>query len=238
MNIISIGFLIIVAYIGTHVVLLPVRFVKQIRKQPASISYTIFVPIFLIIFAGCFLYSSRDINFGYFPWGQIASGMLILLVITGVGAYLLTLIFRIIRKLSGQGMKLSVSAYEAAFFLVLLVIIVISVPMNPETPRMMMSEALSLGTAYKIPVAEYYTDNHQYPGNAELKTFGPPLKGKYVQDISIDNNGRIVVTMKKNMYKSISGKSLIFIPHDGGKTWDCSGPEIPNKYLPGSCRRH
>lgn len=226
------------AYISTHVVLIPFRVVKKLRKQSASIGYPIFIPVFLIMFMGWFLYLTRDINFSYFPWVNIGFGLLLLLAIAGVAAYVLTLVVRVIRKIFGKGMKLSTSAYEAAFFFVLLLIAVFSIPMNPETPRMMLTEALSLGSAYKVTITEFYEENHRYPENSDLKDYGLPMKGKYVQDIMVGNNGRVVAIMKPGMYKSISGKTFILTPHDDGKTWDCGGPDIPVRYLPGVCRKH
>jgi hypothetical protein len=228
----------VLAYLSTHVVLIPVRVVKKLRKQPANIGYPIFIPVFLIIFMGWFLYLTRDINFSYFPWVDIGFGLLFLLAIAGVATYLLTLVIRVIKKLFGKGMKLSTSAYEAAFFLVLLLITMFSIPMNPETPRMMLTEALSLGNAYKVSITDFYEENHRYPENSDLKTYGLPIKGKYVQDIMVGDNGRVVAIMKPGMYKSISGKTFILTPHDAGKTWDCGGPDIPDRYLPGICRKH
>ena len=226
------------AYLGAHIILIPVRVVKYFWKKSARIGYAVFIPVFLIIFLAMFLFSNSDVDYSYFPWGETVPGLLLLLVIAGVAGYLFALVIRVIRKMLGKGMKLSAVTYEASFFLALFVISVISLPMNPETARLRISEAMSLGSAYKTPVAEFYSANHRYPSNTELTTFGQPLQGKFVESIAIDDEGRIIATMKAGLYKSISGKSFILTPHDGGKTWDCGGPEIPVRYLPWACRGH
>lgn len=228
----AIAFQLVLAYIGTHIVLIPVRIVNKLIKRSERIGYPVFIPVFLIVFVGFFLYRNRDIDFSYVHWGETISALLLLLVIAGVAGYIFALVIR------GKGKKLSASVFEAGFFITLVVVVFSSIPPGLDTARGRVSEALALESAFKSHVAEFFSANQRYPNNSELKTFGLPMEGKYVHNLVINDKGRITATMKAGVYKGISGKHFIITPHDGGKTWDCGSPDLPDKYLPGVCRKN
>lgn len=108
------------------------------------------------------------------------------------------------------------------------------------TARAQVSEAMSLTSALKTPLAEWYADNGSFP--AAAASISDTLAGKYVQSISIIAGGNTAsVTVQATMRPSgvnanIASKTFQNATTDGAKTWNCSGGTIDSKYRPGACK--
>lgn len=117
------------------------------------------------------------------------------------------------------------------------------------TARSQVSEAVSLTSALKTPLAEYYADKGYMP--ATLLLVSSTSGGKYVGSIGLENNtGKtvaIVATMKTSGVNSaIKGKHFAMETIDGGAQWACGAQttndiatndtDLDPKYMPAACR--
>jgi type IV pilus assembly protein PilA len=112
------------------------------------------------------------------------------------------------------------------------------------TVRSQVSEGIVLSDGIKTAIVEYYATNGRLP--RDLAAIGLPqtVGGKYTQSVRVDN-GTIVVTFGGAANSSIVGKTLRLVPRVGansaiswrcGPTGDDSNGDVPQKYLPASCR--
>jgi len=110
--------------------------------------------------------------------------------------------------------------------------------------RSQVSEAVSLSSGGKTPLAEYFADRGVWP-SAASDVMGN-TKGKYVSEVSITTGNLTTtsVTLRATMKAigvnaAIAGGTLQLTSGDGN-TWDCTvdgaGGTISAKYRPGSCR--
>jgi type IV pilus assembly protein PilA len=107
--------------------------------------------------------------------------------------------------------------------------------------RSQVSEAVSLSSGGKTPMAEYYADKGYWPALAS-DVIGT-VAGKYTSAITITvgntATGTVTLTAKikdSNVNASITGGLLTLTTSDG-KTWSCStGAGLGSKYVPASCR--
>ena len=106
--------------------------------------------------------------------------------------------------------------------------------------RAQVSEAVSLSTGGKTPLAEYFNDKGYWPVAAS-DVMGN-LSGKYVSVITL--NGAVGTTgfisiearMKDTgINTSITSLTIAFTSSDA-KQWSCTGGTIGIKYRPSSCR--
>ena len=105
--------------------------------------------------------------------------------------------------------------------------------------RTQMTEALTLASAQKGAVAEYYGDKGAWP--ATNASAGIPaateIKGNYVSQVALGASGIIVATMQSTGVNSnIQTKTLTLTPTDqvGSISWVC-GSTVAQKYLPKTC---
>ena len=105
------------------------------------------------------------------------------------------------------------------------------------TCRFKVSEAMTIGSSLKTPISMFFQDNGRYPNRTEIESFKKELSGKFIGEVRISKKGKIKVQMKKKLPEEIAGKSLIFIPHEGGSSWDCASDDIQDRYLPTECRK-
>ena len=107
--------------------------------------------------------------------------------------------------------------------------------------RSQVSEAVSLTSGGKTPMAEYYADKGYWPALAS-DVIGT-VAGKYTSAITITAGntatGTVTLTAKikdSNVNASITGGLLTLTTNDG-KTWSCStGAGLGAKFVPASCR--
>jgi type IV pilus assembly protein PilA len=106
--------------------------------------------------------------------------------------------------------------------------------------RSQASEAVSLMSGGKTPLAEFYADVGVWPTAAE-SVMGT-VTGKYVDTIEItDGDGdstpiELTATMKSTgVNANISGATII-MTSTNGSSWTCSAGSIDAKYVPAACR--
>jgi type IV pilus assembly protein PilA len=114
------------------------------------------------------------------------------------------------------------------------------------TARSQVSEAMSLTSALKTPLAEYFADKGGWPVGAT--SIGATVSGKYVASVALSGSGdtvTITATMKSSdVNADIQGKVFVMISGDKGRTWDCgtygaaagAGTDLDDKFLPAACR--
>ncbi len=109
------------------------------------------------------------------------------------------------------------------------------------TIRAQVSEGLSLGSAAKVAVSEFYMDSGAMPAlnvNAGLDAANA-YQGKYVSAVNVVA-GVISVTYGNDANTQLTAVSgvLILTPdttNAGAVAWDCTSG-LPDKWLPSACR--
>ncbi len=113
------------------------------------------------------------------------------------------------------------------------------------------AEGLNLAAQLKPQVAEFRMKHKKWPQPADLDTSA--LHGKFTESVTLDH-GSIIVTFNNQGHAGIAGKRVVLRPgadeHDQ-VVWACGnaalpagfapadgphGSEVPDKYLPKSCR--
>lgn len=132
-----------------------------------------------------------------------------------------------------------------AFFVVLIPIIAIlaaiAIPAYQDyVIRSQVAEGISLADGAKAAVAEYvFNNNGSLPADnaaAGLASAGS-ISGNYVAQVDV-HDGDIVVTYGHRANQRIASQHLLLHPHGdkGYVKWSCGSEDIPDKYLPLSCR--
>jgi len=111
------------------------------------------------------------------------------------------------------------------------------------TIRAQVTEGLNLASDLKAAIGELYADRGT--GDAiDSGNLGIPAAsyktGKYVTQIEVEN-GTIEITYGNSANTKISGRMLTLVPRTNENQdviWTCggAGTNIPDKYLPASCR--
>jgi len=108
------------------------------------------------------------------------------------------------------------------------------------TARAQVSEAMTLTSGVKTPLAEWLSDKGSMP--ADIASLTDSTIGKYVASIALagsDTAPEIHATMATTgVNAGIRGSIFALVSTDGGNTWDCgtSTTDLDDKYLPGSCK--
>jgi type IV pilus assembly protein PilA len=102
-----------------------------------------------------------------------------------------------------------------------------------------MSEAVSLMSGGKTPLAEYFADKGIWPSTAG-DVMGNTA-GKYTNDITLsgatNTQATLTATMKSSgVNTNIQSKTVLLSTADGGKNWICSVGTVDPKYVPGACK--
>ena len=105
------------------------------------------------------------------------------------------------------------------------------------TIRAKVTEGLSLASAGKTAVSEYFSANGDLPTNNTAAGMAAPteIAGNSVSKVEVGAKGLITVTFSA---KTIVNKYLTLAPttSKGKILWDCRGGDLEGKYRPSSCR--
>lgn len=134
------------------------------------------------------------------------------------------------------------------------VLAAIALPLYGDyTKRTRMSEVVPAVSACRSPVSEVYQNQKSAPGAANWGCEVSAPASHYMQSITTDAAGKIIATATNFNDPDIDGKILTLVPMIGANAasaatdmgkgitaWRCGAPgdgtNIPEKFLPGSCR--
>lgn len=126
-------------------------------------------------------------------------------------------------------------------FLIIPILAAIAIPAYQNyIVRAQVAEGLALADGAKIDVVQFYANTQRYP--ADNASAGLPaassISGKYVAAVAV-RDGNILVQYGNTANTQISGKMLMLAPQagDGSISWSCQGLDLPQRYLPSSCRQ-
>ncbi len=106
------------------------------------------------------------------------------------------------------------------------------------TVRAKVTEGLSLASAGKTAVSEYFSANGSLPTDNTGAGMAKPtdISGNSVKQVTVLPKGIIEVTFST---KPITNKKLLLTPAtSGGKVvWNCNDGDLEGKYRPSSCRK-
>lgn len=154
---------------------------------------------------------------------------------------------------SGKGVAavlIALIVVVGAFF-ILGIMAAIAIPAFTDyTARAQVAEGLSMASAQKVPLTEYYSDNKDF-SNVSVADLQGQTSGKYVASISLEQaHGKTVVIVTRfkqtGVVSTIAGQNFKLATVDGGKTWQCGyaihdpalmgSGQVKPKYLPTACR--
>jgi type IV pilus assembly protein PilA len=111
---------------------------------------------------------------------------------------------------------------------------------NDYIARAQVSEAVSLMSGGKTPMAEYYADKGQWP--SEASDVMGNTSGKYTSTITITAGATQAITIMltakmkdSGINASITSKTITLESADG-KNWKCAVGDIEAKFVPGACK--
>lgn len=107
------------------------------------------------------------------------------------------------------------------------------------TIRAKVTEGLSLASAGKTAVSEFFASNGALPvsnASAGLAS-STSIKGNDVGSVNVTASSAIEVTFSSQT-AAINNSTILLTPStaDGAVTWDCRGGTLEPKYRPSSCR--
>ena len=107
--------------------------------------------------------------------------------------------------------------------------------------RSQIAEGLSLSDAAKTAVAEFYGNTGHFPGNNASAGLAQPasISGSYVVGVAVRDGGEVIVQYGNRANPQIAGHMIALAPtKDGGSiSWTCETIDVPQQYLPRSCRQ-
>ena len=105
------------------------------------------------------------------------------------------------------------------------------------TIRAKVTEGLSLASAGKTAISEYFASNGTIPGNNTQAgmALSEEISGNSVDNVTVTGAGAISVVMST---AQIAGSTIILTPTTaaGKVVWNCTGGNLEAKYRPSSCR--
>lgn len=105
--------------------------------------------------------------------------------------------------------------------------------------RAKVSEALTLSTGPKMNMIEFYLSMGHWPQDNHEAGLAEPddLNGSYVSSTKVQQ--RLLSITFNDKIGALAQKNILFLatPNNSGHViWQCSAPDIDNKYLPSNCR--
>lgn len=97
-----------------------------------------------------------------------------------------------------------------------------------------MAEALAIGQQLTRLLDAYLKQHREFPD--AIRQLGPPVTSPVVKDIRLNKSAKTVAVVIA--FAPVEDKSIVFTarPGPGEIRWDCAGRDIPEMYLPGTCR--
>ena len=113
------------------------------------------------------------------------------------------------------------------------------------TAKAQVSEAMTLTSGMKTPIAEYISDSGVLP--ASISSITSSTSGTYVSSIAMTGNATTVtidaVFPSSGVSGAFIGQTFVLMTTDGGGTWHCGESavtaarnSIDSKYLPAGCK--
>jgi type IV pilus assembly protein PilA len=106
--------------------------------------------------------------------------------------------------------------------------------------RSQLSEAVTLLSGAKNPLAEYIYDKGAPPDTATFNELVPVRQGKYVESIVLSgtiSDLLVTATMKAaQVSQQIQGRTVTLRTTDLGKSWVCGAGTVSPRFLPSACR--
>jgi type IV pilus assembly protein PilA len=112
------------------------------------------------------------------------------------------------------------------------------------TIRAQVSEGLSLSSAAKVAVTEFWQDRGTFPADNATAGLSPTIEGKYVDSILVASN--VITVTYSNVAPQVANSAintatltLTATTSGGSVIWDCTGVTIlvgEPQWLPSSCR--
>lgn len=141
------------------------------------------------------------------------------------------------------------SKIQQGFTLIELMIVVaiigilaaIAIPAYQDyTKRARVTEGLSLASAAKTSVTEYYASNNIFPTTNASAGLATTIQGTSVSNVQVGNNGVITVTYSSLVDATANTITLTPTAGSGAVTWKCATPGgttgVPTNWLPSNCR--
>jgi type IV pilus assembly protein PilA len=104
------------------------------------------------------------------------------------------------------------------------------------TPRARVSEGISIASAMKTDIGEFYAEHRRLPSAVEAAQFRIEAPMKYTESVAYDAERRMIVATMREGY--LAGKRLaMHVKEENGTlVWICRTIDLEPKYLPASCR--
>ncbi|HYG53984.1 MAG TPA: pilin [Burkholderiales bacterium] len=121
---------------------------------------------------------------------------------------------------------------------IIAIIAAVAIPSYGDyTNRAQASEAVSLLSGAKAPLAEYFANHKKWPDKLAGET-----QGKYTESVVISKGAgtageiELTATMRPAVDRRVAGKSVRMFSRDGGASWTCAPGTMEAKNLPAVCR--
>jgi type IV pilus assembly protein PilA len=121
------------------------------------------------------------------------------------------------------------------------ILAIIAIPAYQDySIRAQVSESLSLSSATKAAISNYYAQSGTWPkdNNEAGVAENSEIKGAYTKEMKVENNV-IEIKFSKDAHKMIKDKkiTLTAVDNDGSISWSCAGDgEFKPRHLPSICR--
>lgn len=112
---------------------------------------------------------------------------------------------------------------------------------NDYTARAQVGDVFAMTSGTKTAIAQHYQTNYEWPDEFELAGLGldQPIQGQFAVANVQPGSGVIVVTMLDDgsVAGSVAGGTIRFSPTvEAQFVFECTSPDIVQKFLPKSCR--